>query len=58
MEPIHVALRKQYTHAQRTKSSLQILKNYQYGKMLRQDRDFSMIDAGKRQFEERCRREK
>jgi hypothetical protein len=52
------ALWKQYTRAQRTKPSLQIKKNYQCGKMLRQDRDFSTIDAGKRQFEERRRREK
>jgi hypothetical protein len=41
------ALRKQYTRAQRSKPSLQILKNYQCGKMLRQNRDFSTIDAGK-----------
>jgi hypothetical protein len=58
MEPIQVALRKQYMHVQRTKPSLQILKNYQCGKMLRQDRDFSTLDAGKRQIEERWRREK
>jgi uncharacterized LabA/DUF88 family protein len=33
-------------------------KNYQCGKMLRQDRDFSTIGAGKRQFEEQWRRGK
>jgi hypothetical protein len=48
MEPIQVALRKQYTQVQRTKPSIQILKNYQCGKMLRQDSDFSTIHAGKR----------
>jgi hypothetical protein len=32
-------------------------KNYQCGKILRQDRDFSTLDAVKRQFEERWRRE-
>jgi hypothetical protein len=59
MEPIQAALRKQYMRAQRTKSSFQIKKkNYPCGKMLRQDRDFSMTDAIKRQFEDRWRREK
>jgi hypothetical protein len=44
-QAIQAALRKQYTHAQHTKSSFQIFKNYPCGKMLRQDRDFSMIDV-------------
>ena len=43
---------------QRTKSSFQILKNYPCGKMLRQDRDFSMIDAIKQQFEKQWSRGK
>jgi hypothetical protein len=47
-QAIQVALRQEYMHAQRTKSSFQILKNYPCGKMLHQDRDFSMIDAIKR----------
>jgi hypothetical protein len=51
-QAIQVALRQQYVHAQPTKSLFQILKNYPCGKMLRQDRDFSMIDAIKRQFED------
>jgi hypothetical protein len=47
---------------ERTRSALnhrfKFKKNYQCGKMLRQDRDFSSIDAGNRQFDERWRREK
>jgi hypothetical protein len=57
-QAIQAALRKQYTRAQHTKSSFQILKNYPCGKMLRQERDFSMIKAIKRQFEDRWRQEK
>jgi hypothetical protein len=56
-QAIQAALRQQYMRAQRTKS-FQILKNYPCGKMLHQDRDFSTIDAIKRQIEERWRRKK
>jgi hypothetical protein len=59
MEPIQAALRMQYMWALRTKSSFQIKKkNYPCGKMLLQDRDFSTMDAIKRQFEERWRKKK
>jgi hypothetical protein len=55
MEPIQVALRKQCTHSALNHRFK--FKN-QCGKMLRQDRDFSTIGAGKRQFEEQWRQEK
>jgi hypothetical protein len=57
MEPIQVALRKQYTHSALNHRFKFKKKNYQWGKMLRQDRDFSTIGVGKRQFEEQWRRE-
>jgi hypothetical protein len=58
MEPIQVALRKQCTHSALNHRFKFKNKNYQCGKILRQDRDFSTIGAGKRQFEEQWRREK
>jgi hypothetical protein len=57
MEPIQAALRKQYARALNHRFKLK-KKNYPCGKMLRQDRDFSTIDAIKRQFEDRWRRGK
>jgi hypothetical protein len=57
-QAIQAALRQQYMRAQRTESSFQILKKLPCEKILRQDRDFSMIDAIKRQFEDRWRQEK
>jgi hypothetical protein len=57
MEPIQVALRKQYTHAQRTKLSLQIKKTINAGKCcvrtvifqrLMRENDSSRNDGGEK----------
>jgi hypothetical protein len=58
MEPIQVALRKQCTHSALNHRFKFKKRNYQCGKMFRQDCDFSTIGAGKRQFEEQWKREK